>query len=213
MGSALAMGIQHKHRSLNHWKGHHLLRARARKRRLSIRVIARLAFKGGGTLLPINPKLAQLKGSALPPVVSCELGSWHLFIASCGAVMQSALLNLTWPVLQLLSCMLMFDRSSMRTLALFHQKAERSAAMAGYVVPSKAEQYSLRCWEAFEIWNFTCPASSQIRDSLGAGGAPPVIIGNSDSGELLDWGRVMTIEGFEVRDGVVSLVIVSVRLE
>lgn len=37
---------------------------------VGIIVVAKLVVEGGGTLSPINPKLAQLKGSALPPVVS-----------------------------------------------------------------------------------------------------------------------------------------------
>ena len=197
------MGIQHKRalsqqqdRTITYFELVHVKAGCA-----GIVVVAMLVVEGGGTLLAINPKLAQLKGSALPTVVSCELVSWHLFIASCRAVIQSALLNFTWPTLQLLSCVLMLDQSSMRTPALFHQyfmKAEGLAVMAGYAVPSKAEQYSLRCWSASEIWNFTCPGSWQIRDSLGAGSAPPVINGNSDSGEVLDFRGVMVFEGVEV---------------
>lgn len=130
--------------------------------------------------------------------------------------MQSVLLNFTRPTLQLLSCMLMVDQSSMRTPALFHQyllKAEALAVIAGYAVPSKAEQYSLRCWSASEIWNFACPGSWQIRDSLGAGGAPPVINGKSDSGKVLDFGGVMVFMGVEFRDGVALWVPVPLGLE
>ena len=182
-------------------------------------VVARLlVVKGGGgtSLSPMNPKSAQLKGSALPPVVSCELVSWHLFIASCSAVRQSALLNLTWPALQLVSCVLMVDQSSMRTPALFHQyflRAEGLAVMAGYRVPSKAEQYSLKCWSASEMWNFTCPTSWQVKDSLGARGAPPVINGNSDDDEVLDCGGMAILERIEVKYDVAARVPVPVGLE
>ena len=40
----------------------------------------------GASRLPIKPKPAQLNGSALPPVVSSEFGSWHLSSASRIAV-------------------------------------------------------------------------------------------------------------------------------
>lgn len=76
---------------------------------------AAVASGPGASVLPMKPKLAHLKGSALPPVL-VPSSFLHLLAASPRAVRQSPRLNLTSPCLQL-SLAAILDQSSTHTPA------------------------------------------------------------------------------------------------
>lgn len=79
--------------------------------------IAAVCSGFGALSLPMNPKFAQLNGSALPPGLVPSASFLHFRATSPRAVKQSSWLNLTWPCWHLSSSCAMLDQNSIHTPA------------------------------------------------------------------------------------------------